>query len=48
MWLEVGPSNSNPHYIAKYYLDCVEKTGGLYKTVRPYPVSRQVFFFIYC
>jgi hypothetical protein len=29
MWLEVGPSNSNPRYIAKYYLDCIEINGGL-------------------
>lgn len=28
MWLEVGPSNSDPHYVAKYYMDCVQQQGG--------------------
>ena len=28
MWLQVGPSNSKPKLVAKYYVDCVEQNKG--------------------
>ena len=34
MWLEVGPSNNNPHIIAQYYVDCVQQMGGTSRIIR--------------
>ena len=34
MWVEVGPTNSDPFVIARYYLDCVRQVGGIPKIIR--------------
>jgi hypothetical protein len=33
MWLQVGPSNSKPELVAKYYVDCVGQNKGAYGIV---------------
>ena len=34
LWLEVGPTNTNPEVIAKYYLDAVKQLGGVPRKMR--------------
>ena len=34
LWLEVGPSNSDPMVMVQYYLDCVRQLGGCPRIVR--------------
>ena len=34
LWLEVGISNNEPAFIAKYFVDCVKAVGGTARIVR--------------
>ena len=34
LWLEVSPTNKDPTYIARYFLDCIRQLGGVPRVVR--------------
>ena len=34
LWSELGPTNTNPEVIAKYYLDAVKQLGGVPRKMR--------------